>query len=244
MLPVSIKALIGVGTLFLMTSAASAAQVIVNVPGNGNPYLAGQASGVSGGSGDTTANASPTLALTGFAEDSVITFSASGGFDYSGNIPATASADGNGSPANMTSSALGISGPQNVNFNGLVGVFLGDDINTGAAPASRNDGTNFTSIAPELYQIFWIGDGLTGTGTGDVQQFVAPVGATRLFLGATDGSGWWNNSGISTVTINYTPAAVTPAVPELSTWAMMILGFCGVGFMTYRKRARRRMIFA
>lgn len=27
------------------------------------------------------------------------------------------------------------------------------------------------------------------------------------------------------------------AVPEPSTWAMMILGFCGVGFMTYRRRS-------
>lgn len=28
------------------------------------------------------------------------------------------------------------------------------------------------------------------------------------------------------------------AVPEPSTWAMMILGFCGIGFMTYRRKAR------
>jgi PEP-CTERM motif len=28
------------------------------------------------------------------------------------------------------------------------------------------------------------------------------------------------------------------AVPEPSTWAMMILGFCGVGFMAYRRNAR------
>ena len=27
------------------------------------------------------------------------------------------------------------------------------------------------------------------------------------------------------------------AVPEVSTWAMMILGFCGLGFMVYRKKA-------
>jgi len=26
------------------------------------------------------------------------------------------------------------------------------------------------------------------------------------------------------------------AVPEPSTWAMMILGFAGVGFMTYRRK--------
>lgn len=30
------------------------------------------------------------------------------------------------------------------------------------------------------------------------------------------------------------------AVPEPSTWAMMILGFCGLGFMTYRKKSTLR----
>jgi len=30
--------------------------------------------------------------------------------------------------------------------------------------------------------------------------------------------------------------AIAPAVPEASTWAMMILGFAGVGFMAYRRR--------
>jgi hypothetical protein len=29
---------------------------------------------------------------------------------------------------------------------------------------------------------------------------------------------------------------LSPAVPEPSTWAMMILGFAGVGYMTYRRR--------
>jgi hypothetical protein len=28
----------------------------------------------------------------------------------------------------------------------------------------------------------------------------------------------------------------TPAVPEASTWAMMILGFAGVGVLAYRRR--------
>jgi hypothetical protein len=30
--------------------------------------------------------------------------------------------------------------------------------------------------------------------------------------------------------------SVTSGVPEPSTWAMMILGFAGVGYMTYRRR--------
>jgi hypothetical protein len=34
----------------------------------------------------------------------------------------------------------------------------------------------------------------------------------------------------------FDPNAVTPGVPEPSTWAMMILGFASVGFMAYRRR--------
>jgi hypothetical protein len=30
---------------------------------------------------------------------------------------------------------------------------------------------------------------------------------------------------------------LTAAVPEPSTWAMMILGFAGVGFMAYRRKS-------
>ena len=34
---------------------------------------------------------------------------------------------------------------------------------------------------------------------------------------------------------------VTAAVPEPSTWAMMLLGFMGIGFMAYRRRASFRL---
>jgi hypothetical protein len=34
------------------------------------------------------------------------------------------------------------------------------------------------------------------------------------------------------------PIAISSAVPETSTWAMMILGFLGVGFMAYPYRRR------
>jgi PEP-CTERM motif len=33
--------------------------------------------------------------------------------------------------------------------------------------------------------------------------------------------------------------SVASAVPEPSTWAMMILGFMGVGFMAYRRKQNR-----
>lgn len=35
---------------------------------------------------------------------------------------------------------------------------------------------------------------------------------------------------------NWTVNAVTSAVPEPSTWAMLVLGFAGLGFMAYRRK--------
>jgi hypothetical protein len=42
--------------------------------------------------------------------------------------------------------------------------------------------------------------------------------------------------------VNHLPGtfAIASAVPEPSTWAMMILGFVGVGFMTYRRKTNVR----
>jgi PEP-CTERM motif len=34
------------------------------------------------------------------------------------------------------------------------------------------------------------------------------------------------------------------AVPEPSTWAMMILGFAGIGFMTYRQKSKPALMAA
>jgi len=74
----------------------------------------------------------------------------------------------------------------------LTGVFLGAGL-----PAVRPPSLNFTSsgltesflsLSPGLGQVFFIGDGLTGTGTGSTQTFIAPVGAATLYLGAVDAS--------------------------------------------------------
>jgi hypothetical protein len=42
---------------------------------------------------------------------------------------------------------------------------------------------------------------------------------------------------IATVSLN---EHVVPPVPELSTWAMLLLGFAGIGFVTYRRRLTAR----
>jgi hypothetical protein len=59
-------------------------------------------------------------------------------------------------------------------------------------------------------------DIFTLTGFGDVDKIeILPLGA---------------NVNVNDITIG------TPAVPELSTWAMMILGFLGVGLLAYRRK--------
>jgi hypothetical protein len=121
-------------------------------------------------------------------------------------------------------------------WNALVGVFLNNiepDLNT--APADLgfldsfgNPAISFTSLSPALGQVFFIGDGLTGTGTGAIQNFYAPSGAARLYLGSTDGSGWYNNGGYQDVTISYSGNSAAPEPGTLIMFGSGILGLVGM----------------
>ncbi|MEO5989480.1 MAG: hypothetical protein ABIU54_13295 [Candidatus Eisenbacteria bacterium] len=73
----------------------------------------------------------------------------------------------------------------------LVGVFLTEAEPTDPAPARLDFsagayGDGFSAIAPAIGQTFFVGDGMTGTGTGLTQQFMVPSNATRLYLGFAD----------------------------------------------------------
>jgi hypothetical protein len=46
------------------------------------------------------------------------------------------------------------------------------------------------------------------------------------------------------ISATFQTLTVTDAVPEPSTWAMMILGFAGVGFMAYRKKSKPALMAA
>jgi Flp pilus assembly protein TadG len=97
-------------------------------------------------------------------------------------------------------------------INALVGVFLSDAApNTTAAPAnldfSTNNSRDFTTLKPQLKQIFFIGDGVDSK--GKAQEFVVPKGATRLYLATWDFYEWNNNSGTRTVKVNRPQQIVT-----------------------------------
>jgi hypothetical protein len=62
------------------------------------------------------------------------------------------------------------------------------------------------------------------------------------FFGTIDGAA--SNFANLMVQINNPGTWQVTAVPEPSTWAMMILGFCGVGFMAYRRKSKPTLIAA
>lgn len=68
-------------------------------------------------------------------------------------------------------------------------------------------------------------------------QFVTTAGTVSDgYWFNRDNSGWDFSAAHAPAVFSVLGADAVPAVPEPSTWAMMILGFAGVGFMTYRRR--------
>ena len=152
---------------------------------------------------------------------------------------------GNGLSGSNLNSFGGISGyigPQGP----LAGVFLSDAIPSAAPPATLDFspgglGTDFTSLSPVLGQIFYIGDGKTSLDT--FQQFIAPAGATRLFLAIPDGFGFVggpgaydDNDGSYQIRIGVNQVPVVPGIPEPETYALMLAGLAALGVMQRRRR--------
>lgn len=126
----------------------------------------------------------------------------------------------------------------------MAGVFETNTEPSDPAPAELNmtGDENFATLSPALNQVFFIGDGLTGTGSGSLQTFSIPEGATQLYLGFVDGwngvdnfqgdPGWYgDNRGSLAVTYNIAP------IPEPSTFALLGVGAVGLIGWVWRQRA-------
>jgi hypothetical protein len=101
----------------------------------------------------------------------------------------------------------------------------------------------FTSLSPLIGQTFFIGNGLTRDTNladygGAVQSFMVPTGATRLYLGTTDGFGWYNNNGTFQVDIT----SIAQAVPEPETYALMLAGLFAVAAGARRRKGETVLI--
>ena len=242
---VSIKSAAAIAAVLAI--AAGPAQASVAVSAAASIYDAGNVSPVIGSS---LPSAISILAGTSFLQFSNVTGSDTCAASTSGCITINGGgnfndADGNGSAVTSsnstgTSSISGIIAP---GAGYLVGLFVAAGGPSGAAPFAPNflpGGVGFASLAPQLDQTFFIGDGLTGDGTGSVQDFYVPTGAATLYLGISDAcsysgvpSCYSDNSGTFTVTVSATAAG--PSVPEPQSWALLA---GAVALLSLRRRRR------
>lgn len=124
-----------------------------------------------------------------------------GSWTCSGGVPAygpdgTTGACDNPGEAQHINPIGPFSGYNTTDFTGaLAGMFLENSLPVSTPPSltfydSDSSGggiqTDFFALRPLIGQVFFIGDGSTGTGTGLVQVFAVPPTATHLYLGFVD----------------------------------------------------------
>lgn len=220
MLAQRMAALAVTGALILGGLGTANAMVIL---GTSDPWLAGMPAGSTASSGDTAPSESPFL-VPGLelSAGAVLNFGVSGSVSHTPR-PSGLSPDGGGFTSHSAGAQNGIA-TLTARFESLLGVFL-DDSRPDLSPAPsgldfRALGDDFASLSPGLKQPFFIGDGLTGTGTGSRQDFIVPESATRLFLGTMDAFGWYNNVGAFDVTVTLDNDNPPTPVPEPGTLAL------------------------
>ena len=225
---------VALASFFLVATQAQAVTVTVN--GSADVY---NATGTFEGTAPAFIDVTGLTSMT-FAASTGTTVTVNGGGNFN-------DADGVGSASgefNTGSSTLsGITAPT-AGF--IAGVFLSASVSP-LAPAALNfsaAGTNFSSLTPLLQQTFFVGDGLTGDGTGARQTFFVPVGATRLYLGLADACGYSgspscfsDNSGSFTV-VTTGGMPLVAAVPEPETYALMLGGLAMLGTTLRRRRSK------
>jgi len=209
---------------------AQAGIVSVFVPGFANPYLAGMPNGTTAPFGDTAPQQSPLLIVgLDINQASYLSFSATGSASY--NNSSFFGPDGGFLFSRGAEN--GISGLR-VTVSALIGVFLDSRIPTTISAPNDLDfevlTRDFLTLSPKLKQVFFIGDGMTGSEV--TQKFYVPKGATRLFLGTADGTQWVNNAGGFNTNITSHDQA---AIPEPAS--MVIFGLGAIGF-AYRNRRK------
>lgn len=130
-----------------------------------------------------------------------------------------------------TSSTPGLSGPDGFNPNPFAPP-PGSTISNSISGGTVGTYTSSTGAAFALVGSYLNGNPFT---IGSSDTIVIPNGVNTLYLGFADAAGfngpsgyYQDNSGSLQVSIS--------AVPEPSTWAMLVLGFCGLGWIAYRRR--------
>ena len=222
------------------SAVAATAHATIILPSTADIFLAGQPTGttITGYFGSDSAPANSPVEFS-VAANATVTVFATGSTSVDDSC--FAGPDGGCYSDESSFSAAPASGTYKGPSNALIGVFLGSgvtDVSMGPASLDYTVAANrdLASQSPVLDQIFFLGDGLTGGGA--TQQFLAPTGATRLFLAAADSYGS-STGNLGQLSVEVTGATyVSGAAPEPTTWALMALGFGAAG-AALRRRVRQ-----
>jgi hypothetical protein len=118
------------------------------------------------------------------------------------------------------------------------GIFLpaNDSKLTPSSTPITPGGPAWSPLGSDSGKCFSAGCGYTGWIESDYE--IKDAGMYQLVFGVTNyiDKNW--QSGLAFDGLTVAGRAVTDAVPEPSTWAMLLLGFAGIGFMTYRRKSR------
>jgi hypothetical protein len=164
---------------------------------------------------------------------------------------------------NLGSAAVGVVGT--ITTDGVLGPLQSADITDWTLLLTQNSLSFQLTSANSQY--FSLGNNLVATATGISWDFDAPatnwayfiytngpdpINSALFVLNDAVGSGSLTPSAIAIAVGSFADASytvlaqsgtvdvatVSSAVPEPSTWAMMLLGFAGVGFMAYRRKSK------
>ena len=248
---IMIRSILLAAVVAAVGTPALAVSVNITVPGTANIWLAGGIPGDTEDNGDTLPNQAPTevAVIPGATQ---MTFTNVFGL-ADNNATGLQQAPPDGFPASTLERFFGAeNGIANIRapLASLIGVFINDLAPTdrpdppplglnfeGTAPTgfvSVGGGIDYLSLSPELFQPFFIGDGLSGNGPAFLQTIGVPTGATTLALGIMDGFGWAGNQGQFTLTVNTTVSQVP--VPA----AFWLLVTALVALVSFRKAQSRK----
>ena len=154
-----------------------------------------------------------------YSGDNTLPFFVFGGFGFSNDSPLiSASVTINGISRNTTTETAQATG---TNFSSGEGDIF--------ASAHSND--HITAAPLELLSSTFVTDPLSSTSI-----LGSPFSASGGGNGAFDLFDPVTGNATSSIQASLTNVTISSSVPEPSTWAMMILGFCGLGFMAYRSK--------
>lgn len=147
-----------------------------------------------------------------------------------------------GTNPNVNYTVSGLTGSFAVDFN--LALTAGADFFASLTQSFGNAATKITGLTLSLYK-----DSVAAANLVDQQGAVG--GPPQQSAGVSSLSSLAGNyileitgtsPGTASLNVAGNTLTLAPAVPEPATWAMMLMGFLGIGFLAYRRRSDRQQL--